>query len=328
MASSVRRVGWAIAGVGAAIVLAGCAAGSGSNGSSVAASATSGETRETPPTSVVGGNNATGSANSAELTTASVTPSGDSGGGGSVVASAELLDPTGAEVGTVEFAVDGTVVTVTAAVQGLPAGFKGFHVHAIGKCEPNSPNPTDPSKVGDFLSAGGHLGGADAAHPGHQGDLSSLQVREDGSAELVTTTDAFDVDALFDADGSAVIVHAGPDNFGNIPTRYAPTGRMLTPRPPVIPAGVRRAAWCRRRADPLGRAWRHQVSRRRNRVGQPAGSERCGTRPGPRRRRARSVSAALSGREALPMPGRVAIALVLSLERRPAAGQPCRQTGR
>ena len=25
---------------------------------------------------------------------------------------------------------------------------------------------------------------------------------------------------LFDADGSAVIVHAGPDNYANIPTRY------------------------------------------------------------------------------------------------------------
>ena len=224
MAGIARRVGWtAIAVVGAGIVLAGCAAGGGSNGSSVAASATSGETHETPPTSVVGGNNATGSANSAELTTASTASSGASAGG-SLVATAELLDPTGAEVGTVDFAVDGTVVTVTADVQGLPAGFKGFHIHAIGKCEPNSPNPTDPSKVGDFLSAGGHLGSADAAHPGHQGDLSSLQVREDGSAELVTTTDAFDVDALFDADGSAVIVHAGPDNFGNIPTRYAPTG--------------------------------------------------------------------------------------------------------
>jgi Cu-Zn family superoxide dismutase len=141
-----------------------------------------------------------------------------------VVATADLVNPAGTQIGTVEFAVNGTVVTVTADVEGLPAGFKGFHIHAIGKCEPNSANPTDASKVGDFLSAGGHLGAADAAHPGHQGDLSSLQVRQDGSAELVTTTDAFDVGALLDADGSAVMVHVGPDDFGNVPTRYAPNG--------------------------------------------------------------------------------------------------------
>ncbi|MET0864461.1 MAG: superoxide dismutase family protein [Nakamurella sp.] len=144
--------------------------------------------------------------------------------GADVVAQAQLATPQGLQVGTVSFAVNGSVVTVTAEVTGLPAGFKGFHVHAIGKCEPNSPNPADPSKVGDFLSAGGHLGSATAAHPGHQGDLTALEVRSDGSAELVTTTDAFDMEAVLDADGSAVMVHAGPDNFGNIPTRYAPTG--------------------------------------------------------------------------------------------------------
>ena len=51
-----------------------------------------------------------------------------------------------------------------------------------------------------------------------------MQVRGDGSADLVTTTDAFDMDAVLDADGSAVIVHTGPDNFANIPSRYAPSG--------------------------------------------------------------------------------------------------------
>ena len=127
-------------------------------------------------------------------------------------------------IGTVDFAVDGSVITVTATVNNLPPGFKGFHLHSVGRCEPHSADPPDPSKTGDFLSAGGHLGGGDAAHPGHRGDLTSLQVRGDGSAELVTTTDAVDLDAVLDADGSAVIVHTGPDNFANIPSRYASAG--------------------------------------------------------------------------------------------------------
>jgi len=205
------------AGAALAIALTGCSSGSGSAGSEAAAALTTGQTTtgQTPASSPT----ATGS--SASAGGAGSSASGASSAAGTV-AQAQLATPQGVEVGTVSFAVDGDVVTVTAEVEGLPAGFKGFHIHAIGKCEPNSPNPADPSKVGDFLSAGGHLGASAAAHPGHQGDLSSLEVRSDGSAELVTTTDAFDLDAVLDADGSAVMVHAGPDNFGNIPTRYAP----------------------------------------------------------------------------------------------------------
>jgi len=189
---------------GLLVVVAGC-------GSTTSPTTTT--TATTPPAS-----SAAATAGSASSAGQSATSPAD------VVAEAAITTAQGAQIGTVSFAVDGTVVRVTADVEGLPPGFKGFHIHAIGKCEPNSPNPTDPSKVGDFLSAGGHLGASAAAHPGHQGDLSSLQVRGDGSAELVTTTDAFDMDAVLDADGSAVMVHAGPDDFGNIPSRYAPAG--------------------------------------------------------------------------------------------------------
>ena len=37
-------------------------------------------------------------------------------------------------------------------------------------------------------------------------------------------TDRFGLDTLRDMDGSAVMIHAGADNFGNIPPRYAPHG--------------------------------------------------------------------------------------------------------
>jgi len=37
-------------------------------------------------------------------------------------------------------------------------------------------------------------------------------------------TDRFGIDTLRDTDGSAVMIHAGADNHGNIPTRYAPDG--------------------------------------------------------------------------------------------------------
>jgi len=45
-------------------------------------------------------------------------------------------------------------------------------------------------------------------------------VNQDGTAELRFQTDRFSLSDLFDADGSAVIVHAGRDNVANIPNRY------------------------------------------------------------------------------------------------------------
>jgi Cu-Zn family superoxide dismutase len=103
-------------------------------------------------------------------------------------------------------------------------GFHGFHVHETGTCEPQSANPSDPAMVGDFLSAGGHLSSEEQAHSDHLGDLSSLLAHKDGTATLTVTTDRLTEQDLLDADGSAVMVHAGSDNFGNIPERYAPAG--------------------------------------------------------------------------------------------------------
>lgn len=127
------------------------------------------------------------------------------------VASATLTDATGQEVGRVwmrEYRRDG-VVFVEARVRDLPAGFHGFHIHAVGRCDA----PT-------FTTAGGHFNPGGASHGAHAGDLPSLLVTGDGKAILATATDRFSIADLRDADGSAVMVHSGPDNFANIPARY------------------------------------------------------------------------------------------------------------
>jgi Cu-Zn family superoxide dismutase len=49
------------------------------------------------------------------------------------------------------------------------------------------------------------------------GDLASVLVAADGTVHAQFETQRFDVNQLFDADGSAVVLHAGPDNFGNVP---------------------------------------------------------------------------------------------------------------
>ncbi|ODR11967.1 superoxide dismutase [Mycobacterium shimoidei] len=143
----------------------------------------------------------------------------EAGPGASESLTTHLKSPEGVDVATAKFEFDKGYVTVTIETTGpghLSPGFHGVHIHSVGKCEPDSVAPTG-GPPGNFNSAGGHY-----QAPGHtgnpeSGDLTSLQVRKNGEALLVTTTDAFTRDDLISGDGSAIVIHAGPDNFGNIP---------------------------------------------------------------------------------------------------------------
>ncbi|NYI79995.1 superoxide dismutase family protein [Nocardioides panzhihuensis] len=157
------------------------------------------------------------------LTLAACGEGADSGSNDRNEVSAKFIDPDGKKVGTVEIEEDDGATQVNVRVSGLSAGYHGFHVHTTGKCEADSAAPDDPSKTGDFLSAGGHLNPDDSAHGEHLGDLPSLLVNEDGTADL-EFTGPFTLDDLRDADGSAVMIHAGSDNYANVPERYAPEG--------------------------------------------------------------------------------------------------------
>jgi Cu-Zn family superoxide dismutase len=137
---------------------------------------------------------------------------------------ATLADPQGMQVGTVTFDQEDEGTEVSVDVTGLPPGFHGFHVHAIGVCEPDSANPTDPSMTGDFLSAGGHIGAGESDHGEHPGDLPTLYVAQSGTGSLTFVLDALTFADLTDDDGSAVMVHEARDNYANVPERYAPEG--------------------------------------------------------------------------------------------------------
>ncbi len=103
-----------------------------------------------------------------------------------------------------------TWVQVTLKAKGLTPGLHGVHLHAVGKCEP------------DFLAAGGHFdpGPAgntdpDANHPFHMGDLPNLEVNAGGEGSFVAATTRVTLSdgplSVFDADGTAIILHANPD---------------------------------------------------------------------------------------------------------------------
>lgn len=143
---------------------------------------------------------------------------------GTPVTSGDLVKPDGSGAGRVDVTQTGDKMQIVLEATGLTPGFHGLHLHAVGKCEPKSADPSDPTKTGDFLSSGGHLDSTGAAHPGHDGDLPTLFVAKDGTGRLTTVTDRLTRAALGDGDGAALVVHALPDNAANIPTRYAASG--------------------------------------------------------------------------------------------------------
>ncbi len=138
-------------------------------------------------------------------------------GNGAGHASAALVDVDGNEVGFAQFTEDATgMLHVSVHVKGVSPGQHGIHLHAVGSCTPT------------FAAAGGHhnpLGrqhGLANPNGAHAGDLPNLEVNAAGVGRLVGTTDRATLSAgpttLFDADGSAVIIHAGPDDQVTDPT--------------------------------------------------------------------------------------------------------------
>lgn len=104
----------------------------------------------------------------------------------------------------------GVSVSIRIMVKGMKPGMHGVHLHAVGKCEP------------DFAAAGGHFdpGPAgnpdpDANHPFHMGDLPQMNVAANGGGVYEARTTRVTLSdgplSLFDADGSAIILHGNPD---------------------------------------------------------------------------------------------------------------------
>lgn len=133
-------------------------------------------------------------------------------------ARATLKDANGRTVGVVRVNEQKDGATrVRVAVENLPAGFHGLHLHAKGVCDPSS---TDPATGSPFASAGRHLGMG--SHPDHAGDLPNLMVGKDGRGRATFLTDRFGLDRLRAPDGASVVVHARADNAAQIPDRYRP----------------------------------------------------------------------------------------------------------
>ena len=150
-------------------------------------------------------------------------------------AHAIVRDATGTRIASVQFAQADDRVDVSvdmAAGRSVGAGFHGFHIHADDRPETGTGCTADPRQPANtwFSSADGHYARPGQAHGRHTGDMPSLLVSPRGAAQL--TFGSLDA-RVRDLVGKAVIVHAGPDNFGNVPVgrgsdRYTPNADDAT----------------------------------------------------------------------------------------------------
>lgn len=132
------------------------------------------------------------------------------------VATAVLLDGAGATRGQVRLIERGDGMDLRLTVQGLPVGQHGVHLHMTGSC--NAP---------DFVSAGGHLNPHGRMHGSlnpqgsHLGDLPNLVVGRGGRGSLSVRLAGARAElwqSLFDGDGTALVVHATPDDYRTDPS--------------------------------------------------------------------------------------------------------------
>ncbi len=126
----------------------------------------------------------------------------------------ELTGPQGEDMGTATLTEGPRGVLMRLEARGLKPGWHGLHFHEKADC--GAP---------DFKSAGGHMHDAGPAVHGlltpgatETGDLPNIWATSVGisNAEVftpwVSLTGAEGRPALLDADGSALVIHAGPDD--------------------------------------------------------------------------------------------------------------------
>ena len=110
-------------------------------------------------------------------------------------------------------------------VYDLPAGEHGFHIHEVGNC----------SAI-DFSSAGGHFNpngathGLDSEAGSHVGDLPNIAIDTTGKGQvrlLIPGVTLLEDDtgrpSLLAGNGTALVVHIGPDDYRSDPAGAAGT---------------------------------------------------------------------------------------------------------
>jgi superoxide dismutase, Cu-Zn family len=134
-------------------------------------------------------------------------------------AHADIVNAQGTTIGHAEFSAVSDGVKISVTVSQLPPGEHGIHIHNVGKCE----GPAFTTAGGHFNPTNAHHGihNAQDPHP-HLGDLPNLVVSEKGTAKLTFTAAGATISdgpiSLFHDGGTALVIHAKPDDLTNDPS--------------------------------------------------------------------------------------------------------------
>lgn len=131
-------------------------------------------------------------------------------------ANAVLMNTKGDRIGNVALEQLEQGVWIFAQADGVEPGVHAFHIHETGQCDPPG-----------FESAGGHFNPTGKAHgwanPNgpHAGDFPNVHVHDDGALAVEYFTDKITLSegdtSVFDDDGSAIVMHAGADDYETDP---------------------------------------------------------------------------------------------------------------
>ena len=136
------------------------------------------------------------------------------------VKSADLVGEGNKTIGTVTLTQAPRGVLLKVQASGLPEGWHGMHIHSVATC-------ADPG----FKASGGHVHAATAMSvhgllndkETDLGDLPNIYAGKDGTAAaeiFAPNVSLGEVPGrlnLLDADGSALIIHASPDDHSSQP---------------------------------------------------------------------------------------------------------------
>ena len=131
-------------------------------------------------------------------------------------AHANIMNAMGKQLGTATITAAKMGVRIRVDVTGLTPGMHGIHIHAVGMCQ-------GPA----FASAGGHLNpdmkmhGKDNPMGPHAGDLLNITANAKGTAKATLTDTMVTLgngpNGLFHAGGTALVIHAMPDDYKTDP---------------------------------------------------------------------------------------------------------------
>lgn len=132
------------------------------------------------------------------------------------VARVDLRQANGTPAGTAILTAAGDKLTLSVAAIGLAEGLHGLHLHMVGACD----GPAFTT-AGPHLNPAGHQHGTSNPAGSHLGDLPNLVIGKQGagaiSADLAGPRAAAEA-AIFDADGTALVIHAGADDYTTDPS--------------------------------------------------------------------------------------------------------------